>query len=257
MIDSTNYKTYGLYYLIILIGATIIMYTLYYIVGYYGYLRGLINCLSFKNLIFGRWGTCLNTVPRESCQELDHGYIYGWCNDPDNYGPLPGTSDGPYVGSCSEWSWKKSTCPPATCKGCYPYGIGNQKPYQKWGWCADSGVNRAMKGSSCGPTTGQCVNWVWDEGQCIDVCPAKFAPEEQQEEQCSETILDSTVCGLVDGEAIACPPNRIKNRCNNVCGTVLDEDGNNVLQCPPPNCGCGSDKCICPQEKPPGGWKFF
>lgn len=250
MIDFNQYKIPALYYIIILTGITFVIYLMYFVLGYYGYLRGLMDCLSFKNLVLGKWGRCINAFPRNTCQDLDHGFVYGWCNDADNNGPLPGTREGPYEGYCAEWSWKKDQCPPAVCKGDYPYGIGKQLPYQKWGWCADASVNRPMKGTSCGPSDGQCVNWVWNEEQCSDMCPAKFSDEEQmkeeQEEQCGPQKLTSLVCGEVNGENISCPPLKMKNKCNNVCGKVKGPNGQIVLQCPPPTCDCADDdKCIC------------
>jgi hypothetical protein len=248
IIDSVLYRqirsflpTYVLYLSI----ATAIIMLLYIVVGNYGYLRGMGACLSFKNLVLRRWGHCFRAAPKETCQELEHGYVYGWCNDADNYGPMAGTREGPYVGNCADWSWKKDECPPITCKGNYPYGIGKQAPFQKWGWCADN--DRAMKGSQCGPTDGTCNNWIWNEYQCPDTCPTfqEDVAEEAIAESCGEEVVASHVCGKLEGgNKLQCPPTVLKNKCDNVCGNVRGPDGVVRLQCPPPSCSC-KDDCIC------------
>lgn len=235
-----------------LVIATIIVNVIYYIVGNWEWLFAVNSCMTLNKLVRGKLGTCLATPAADiSCQEMQHGYSFGWCNDPDNNGPMPGTKDGPYGATCQNWSWKKSECPPVQCSGKYPYGIAGQQPFQKWGWCADPGVNRAMKGKMCGPdpSEGTCNNWIWDPSQCPKTCQK---PKPKQKALKPKSIDDKecgTVCGNVGGKRIACPPKCITkkktDKCSNLCGLV-----NGVwINCPPPPCTASSaDKCICPNR---------
>jgi hypothetical protein len=241
---------YGSYYWKPLILATIIVNIIYYIVGNWEWLLAINNCMTLNRLGRGNIGKCFNTINSNTtvCQDLTHGYTYGWCNDQDNYGPLPGTQDGPYGSTCVDWSWVKTDCPPVECSGKYPYGIADQTPYQRWGWCADPGVNRAMRGKQCGPTEGTCNNWIWDQALCPKTCgkrrPQAIKVNANAEEECG------TVCGNIGGKNIACPPKckpktkTKKAKCQNLCGLV-----NGIwVNCPPPPCESG-DKCICSTKK--------
>ena len=221
---------------------SIVLYIIGYIIENWEYLRAVNECVTLKRTVRGDISRCFRT-PKDTCQELHHGYTFGWCNDPDNYGALPGNIDGPYIGTCSTWSWKKKDCPPISCKGNYPYGIKGQKPFQKWGWCADEGVNRSMIGSQCGPRDETCQNWIWDESVCPNTCPnrqkrrlKKRKPKLKKEKVCGK------VCGTVNGKKVECPPkcfDKKKNKCSTQCGMI-----NGVwIDCPPPP--CVDDKCIC------------
>ena len=228
-----------------------------YLFESWDYLISLNSCFNLTNLFRGKIGNCFSS-PKKRCHDLNHGQIYGWCNDARRYGPLIGTSSGPLSGTCENWSWQKSSCPPIQCKSKYPIGIGSQKPLQKWGWCMDTG--RAMIGERCGPLTGSCVNWVWDEDKCTNqpVCPAELNRKTTRNEVIksitesgsgsgsgseSESEVCSNICGNVNGEKVSCPPKCTSGgvRCKNVCGLINGQ----FIKCPPPDCDKNVDKCIC------------
>lgn len=204
--------------------------------------------LSVISCIFrGNFGACFRSPRGNNCVDMPRNKAYGWCNDADNYGMLPGTASGPFGTSCIDWVWNKKDCPPVQCKGTYPYGLGGQKPYQTWGWCADPGVNRAMRGRQCGPINGEvCNHWIWDPSTCPDTCPTRVnaAKLARDKKTAKDGTVCNRVCGLVNGVEIPCPPKcykpKQKKTCTNICGVMKNGA---IVDCPPP-AGSG-DKCIC------------
>ncbi len=199
MLEAWNYlyayyKAYGPLLLII----TLILRMLYWILANWGLIRATYSCVSLKNTVTGNIGKCFGSTEGSSCQSTDLGYVYGWCNDADNYGPLPGNKTGPYVGYCSQWSWCNKRCPPQQCPGTFPKGIAEQDP-QIWGWCADEGVERAMIGTACGPRGNKCNNWIWEAKKCPTAC------------QRPPPVPLRKKCGKDTGNTLGCPP---KDKCN-------------------------------------------
>jgi hypothetical protein len=225
---STYFHNYGPF----LVVSSLVISILYAIIANWTLIRATYRCVDLKNTLTGKVGKCFDSVQGNTCHNTDLGYIYGWCNDTDNYGPLPGSKSGPYNGECTQWTWAKDKCPPYQCMGEYPGGIGEQTKHmcgQKWGWCADKDVERAMIGTPCGPREGSCDKWLWDVKKCPTACEKAKKPKKK----CSNKV----------------------NRCQTVCGNR--EDGN--LKCPPPSCHKKTpcqDKCICtgPPKLP---WKPY
>ena len=214
----------------LLVLISIFLTLFYWFVANWSLLRATYSCISLKNTITGNLGKCFNSREGTSCQNTDLGHVYGWCNDEDNYGPLPGSKNGPYSGYCAQWSWCKGQCPPYQCPGDFPKGIGKQDP-QVWGWCDDKGVERSMIGTACGPRGAHCNNWVWDVKKCPTAC--QKPPPMPLKKRCPSG----------------------KNKCQLVCGS---RDDGSTLNCPPPKCGKNKcqDKCIC--EGPPADpWKPY
>jgi hypothetical protein len=213
------YQSYGP----LLVISSIVLTIFYWTVANFGLLRATYRCVNLKNTVTAQVGKCFDSTQGTSCQTTDLGYIYGWCNDGNNYGPLPGNKSGPYSGYCTQWSWNKEQCPPYQCIGNFPVGIDNQEKKsckKQWGWCADKGVEKAMIGTACGPRGETCDNWIWDAKKCPTGC--QTAPPTPLKKKCSK------------GAA----------KCQLVCGS---RDDGNTLNCPPPACGKSacSDKCIC------------
>lgn len=226
-----------------LVIATIILGSLYFLLSNWEYYSALNHCLTTFKALTITTTKCFRTPRNDTCHDIIEGSPYGWCNDDDNYGMLPGTSAGPFGTVCSQWIWKKRDCPPQQCKGNGPYGIGNQKPFQKWGWCADPGVSRAMIGKPCGPSDGKrCNNWIWNVKDCPENCQ-KDAPKCKKEPEDSEDCGD--VCGEINGTKVPCPPKCTKPKhCANVCGVVKTKQNEaTIIKCPPP--GCQDQECIC------------
>ena len=266
IVFQTTIEYFKTYYKPIII-AVLIINTLVYFMSDSEYYRAVISCILRGNL-----SGCFNG-PAETCQQLDHGKSFGWCNDPDNYGAYPGKESGPYGFKCNDWIWNKRDCPPVKCSGKYPYGLEGQKPYKKWGWCADKGVNRSMRGKMCGPNEGKCYHWIWDPKRCPKSCPSKLplnvhararervnADIGKKDDGHKEEVC-SNVCGTIKGKQVPCPPKCTtiqkdkESKCSNQCGMI-----NGVyIQCPPPACyktvvngktveiKGASDECICPQ----------
>src|SRR3989344_728582 len=141
-------------YLQIIGGILVVLIIIYSLIGNFGYMRGFLGCLTFKNLLLGQWGSCFRAYPAKTCQGLEHGYVYGWCNDLHEgqpIGAMAGTKTGPYTGSCTDWIWNKDDCEPSQCKDIQEQCLGSRQ----WGWCADKGNERAMKGKASGPSGGQ------------------------------------------------------------------------------------------------------
>lgn len=172
--------SYGL----LLVIATVALTVFYLMVAYWDDLRAIYRCISLKTVLTGNVGKCFGSAQGPSCHETDLGFIYGWCDDGDNYGPLPGSKSGPYGSYCSQWSWSKDQCPPYQCAD-----LGKERKLksvercgtmpQKWGWCADRGVERAMLGTPCGPRDGNCDAWIWEAKKCPTGCPQPPAPESE------------------------------------------------------------------------------
>ena len=242
-----NYYRKGWYIILTLL-------ILSYMFESWDYLIAFNSCFNLTNLFRGKISNCFASPSiADTCHDLNHGQIYGWCNDTNRYGPQIGNKFGPLKGYCTNWSWQKKTCPPIQCKTSYPVGIGDQNPIQKWGWCMDTG--KAMKGERCGPINGVCVNWVWDVNKCSNqpVCPAKLnntSLNNKIEKGNNVKAMDghtdevcSNVCGKIGNETVNCPPKCIskKSSCKNICGLVKGQ----IIPCPPPNCNKGEDKCMC------------
>jgi hypothetical protein len=162
------YQSFG----IPLVVATVIIFLMYWFLANWYTLRASYKCTNLKNTVTGKIGKCFDSVQGTTCQNTDLGYIYGWCNDSNNYGALPGTKSGPYLGYCTNWIWSKNQCPPTQCVGDFPYGIGKQNTCQsqRWGWCADTGVNKSMIGGPCGPIDAKCNDWIWEVKKCPTSC---------------------------------------------------------------------------------------
>jgi hypothetical protein len=169
------YDTYG----IVLAIATIIMTISYLFIANWYTIRATYKCTNLRNTVTGKLGKCFDSVQGTTCQNTDLGHIYGWCNDSDNYGAMPGTKSGPYSGYCTQWIWSNDKCPPTQCMGDFPNGIGKQSETsckQTWGWCADKGVNRSMTGGPCGPVEGRCDDWIWEVKKCPTACKGRRCP---------------------------------------------------------------------------------
>lgn len=180
------YRSFG----IILIITTICLTSFYWIIANWSIIRSTYRCVNLKNTLTGSVGKCFDSVAGPTCQKTDLGYIYGWCNDEDNYGALPGNKSGPYSGNCTQWVWSEDQCPPSQCYGNYPNGIGNQCDKQ-WGWCNDNGVQRAMLGTQCGPMEGKCDKWIWEVKKCPTGCTAPLKPQKIEKKK---KIVDKCVC---------------------------------------------------------------
>ena len=217
----TYFHNYGPFLAI----SSIILTVLYQIIANWIIIKATYKCVNLKNTITGGVTKCFDSIQGTTCNNSDIGYIYGWCNDSENYGAIPGNKAGPYMGTCSQWTWNdKDQCPPNQCMGDFPHGIGNQECPQKWGWCADKEINRAMEGTPCGPKEGGCEKWLWDVKKCPSSCERMEKPKKkkEKEKECSNK----------------------QNKCQLTCGNRKD----GYLQCPPPKCQkkplC-SDRCIC------------
>jgi hypothetical protein len=224
------YQSYGP----LLIVSSVVLILFYWTVANFALLRATYRCVDLKNTVTGQVGKCFDSAQGTSCQNTELGYVYGWCNDSDNYGPLPGSKSGPYSGYCAQWSWNKEKCPPYQCMGDYPSGIDKQNKklcQKKWGWCADKGVEKAMVGTPCGPRGGSCDNWIWEAKKCPTGC--QKAPPVPLKKKCSSRA----------------------GKCQLVCGS---RDDGNTLNCPPPACGKSSctDKCIC-EGRPKDPWNAY
>jgi hypothetical protein len=205
-----------MYVLISIIGLAILIYLIYYVLSYYYDLKRQYYCVSVNNLVTGDILQCFNDPP-EHCKDINPNIGYGWCQDPEYFGAYAGSQSGPYGFECTNWIWNHKKCPPLRCQGQYPIGIRMPQPdkqIQEYGWCADPEINRAMKGSSCGPSRDanadvECQNWIWSEASCPQTCPLpsrrapKKAPPVTKPDKNSKCSL---VCGTVDGKTVACPP---------------------------------------------------
>jgi hypothetical protein len=224
------YRIYGPLLIVATLGYMIIFWS----AANWTSLKASYNCLSLKNVIQGNIHKCFSSRVGPTCRHSDIGYIYGWCNDPDNHGPMPGNNMGPYNTYCSQWIWSNEDCPPDHCSGDFPQGLDNQEcklGTQKWGWCADQGVDKAMIGTVCGPVGTRCDKWIWDAKKCPQTCDPLV---KQVQQQCHRNS---------------------KGQCNHICGKMPDGSDK---PCPPPQCGeegC-PDPCVCegPPEKP---WKPY
>lgn len=183
------YLAYGPMLAIISVCLTLLYWTL----ANWGTLRAMHRCSNFKRTVTGQLPKCFTSRQGDTCQSTDLGHIYGWCHDPENYGALPGTSTGPYIGQCNQWIWSHDQCPPSQCNGVYPKGIDGQCD-RKWGWCADKGVERAMLGAPCGPKGDTCTNWIWNAKKCPTGCekPKKKCEEDGPAED--GECKDNCVC---------------------------------------------------------------
>ena len=166
------YITYGPSLIII----TLVLSITYMFISNFASVKSAYMCSSLKNAVSGEISKCFSSRIGSSCKQTDIGYTHGWCNDPDNYGPLRGTSAGPFSVKCDDWIWNSADCPPDVC---------STIKAEKWGWCADKGIQRAMRGQACGPYKGKCENWVWH---------AKSCPSKCGESSCLE---DSCICSTV------------------------------------------------------------
>lgn len=235
-------KFYQSYWLHILI-ATLSVIILYELVGDWGYYSSVVRCI-FR----GNFSSCFDVPRANNCKDLQHGKAFGWCNDSDNYGALPGNASGPIGSTCQDWIWYMKDCPPTQC---------SDLTGKTWGWCADPGIERAMRGKMCGPINGErCNNWVWHADNCPKSCPKPkpLAATADSANNCKTDddteLICGNVCGLVNGQDIPCPPKCIRRKrtkgkkCQNLCGLITDDKGNKVMiKCPPPP--CGKDNCIC------------
>jgi hypothetical protein len=121
-------------------------------------------------------GTCSNwdynasdcAPPPDPCNDLfDCGACTGeaacgWC---EAYGTcMTGGPSGPDSGTCSNWDYNASDCPPppdpcndyVDCAGC--------TGASSCGWCEDSWT--CMTGDSAGPTGDFCGDWRYLAGEC-------------------------------------------------------------------------------------------
>ncbi len=223
----------------------IILYVIYFTVSYFFEMRRRYNCYSFTNLFNGNFFKCSEPKP-EFCKDINPNLYWGWCADQDYYGAYAGDSIGPFGISCNRWISNPHRCPPLKCEGNYPIGIKvNEKKghIQEYGWCADPEINRALKGTYCGPDPNEgvkCRNWIWREENCPKTCPVSgMGPDEKKYVVAEEA---ETECNLppVPQEAIV-----DKSDCSLICGV---KDGKQV-PCPPPDCKGGKCQCATPTKK--------
>jgi hypothetical protein len=210
-------KLQGLNWIVVLtyiILISVIAYIIYYVYSYFHDIHRLVKCLSLSNLFSGEIIHCWDSTP-EYCKDINPNLYYGYCMDPDYMGVYPGDETGAYGFDCENWISNPKRCPPLQCKGPYPIGIktdGKDPPTQLYGWCGDSQVNRALKGTKCGvsPEVGiPCENWIWDESQCQKTCSnpsVKPKPIIKPKTKTKSKKPCSLVCGLVNGKMIPCPP---------------------------------------------------
>ena len=216
----------------------VIIYLIYYVLSYFYELRRRYNCFSLKNVFNGNIFKCFDDRP-EYCKDISSDLYWGWCMDPDYYGAYPGDRYGPYGIACNRWISNPQKCPPIKCQGQYPIGIqidGKNGQIQEYGWCADPEINRALKGTYCGPSPEEgikCRNWIWDESKCPQTCPINgLSPETKK--------FDLSQCPKPPAP-IKQVPQIVKKDCSLVCGL---KDGKQV-PCPPPDCVDSGDQCKC------------
>lgn len=234
--DSLNKIGRGLwsYFPYILI-VGVIAYMLYYVYSYFYELRRRYNCFSWSNFFRGKLGQCFNQPP-EYCKDIDPDLNWGWCMDPDYYGAYAGNIDGPYGITCNRWIASPKKCPPMQCKGAYPIGlqINEKNTIQRYGWCADPEVNKALRGTYCGPSPDegvQCKQWIWEEPNCPQTCPKGGQPS-------STKSVQKTATAIVPSAKTA---QVIKSDCSMVCGI---KDGKQI-PCPPADCQAKPEQCPC------------
>jgi len=219
------YKDYGK----ILVALTVSLTLIYWFIGNLPRIRSMYNCVNLKRMVTGEVTKCFDDKIGKTCEDTDIGHINGWCNDIENYGAIPGNKHGPYVGSCNNWTWDKANCPPSQCNG-----IETTKNHQQWGWCADKGIEHALRGAPCGPTGNvKCDDWIWNAKKCHLTCKT------------NKTIGANKT--ISSEESTECKTGLL-------CG--MDENGNNK-QCPPKDCNTNkTEQCKCdgPMEDP---WKPY
>ena len=203
----------------VLILILVIIYLIYYVISYYYELRRRYNCFSLNNLFKGKIGRCTENPP-EYCKDIDSDLYWGWCLDPDYYGAYPGDVYGPYGIPCNRWIINPKKCPPLRCQGKYPIGLqvdSKNNEVQEYGWCADREINRALRGTYCGPSPEEgvvCRHWIWDEAKCPLTCPINGIPRVEVPKVLPQIIKPqpivkkecSLICGIKDGKQIPCPP---------------------------------------------------
>lgn len=215
----------------------IIVYVTYYIYSYYYELKRRFSCVSIKNLFNGKINQCFDHPP-EYCRDIDPDLHWGWCLDPDLYGTYPGDTLGPYGLTCNRWIWNPLRCPPARCKGNYPIGlrIDEKNHIQEYGWCADAEINKAIKGTYCGPSAEEgirCRNWIWDESKCPQTCPINGIISSEK-----KIIIDKPI---VSPPQLKPMPQIKKKDCSLICGL---QNGKQI-PCPPPDCLEKPEQCKC------------
>jgi hypothetical protein len=224
----------------------VVFYLIYYVWSYYYDIRRQFNCYSLKNAFNGKFFKCSDEKP-DYCKDIDPDQYWGWCLDPDYYGSYPGDRDGPYGFTCDRWITKPQHCPPIRCSGQFPIGIQvDTAPnpdgivnIQEYGWCADPEINRALRGTYCGPLLEEgitCKNWIWNESKCPKTCPVGGL-QSKDETSKSPNNEKSTQKQTQKQPQITekKPP-----KCSIVCGL-----GNGP--CPPPDCDAGGvqEQCKC------------
>lgn len=206
------------------------------------FMYGLIGCL-----LSGKGPECFRTPSVTRCQVGQIGHVYGWCNDPQNLGPLEGDRTGPYNGYCYNWYW--SECPPEKCSD-----IGKPEYKGRLGWCQS--YNVALKGEACGPTGVKCPEWKWDVAECqkCQSTRSNMKPKTESDKpvlDLEKVEPDNLICGKINGKDIPCPnyvdPDKVKH-CKLTCGKISD---NGKVNCPP-SCNAyqdaDADKCQCPGD---------
>ena len=220
----------------------IIIYIIYYLWNHYYDVRRTYNCYSLKNFLNGDVTNCLDEQP-DYCKDIKPNLYWGWCLDNDYYGAYPGDRNGPYGINCKQWIHKPKHCPPMKCAGTFPIGIkidAKNNEIQEYGWCADANINRALKGTYCGPSPEEgikCKSWIWEESKCPQSCPNNLnvpipslppiSPQQPPKPPQPERPPN-----------IKQKPQMKKGKCSLVCGL---KNG----PCPPPDCDSNNEQCQC------------
>jgi len=103
MIDLSKVHSY----LPILVALTIVVNIFYFTLGNWEYLTALNNCITLPRVLTGYSSKCISIPDYDSCHAVTKQKVkvYGWCNDDDKLGPLPGNAAGPYGTTCKDWAW--------------------------------------------------------------------------------------------------------------------------------------------------------
>lgn len=228
----------------------VISYLIYYVLSYFYELKRQYNCFSLINFFNGNIFKCFNDPP-EYCKDVNNDLYWGWCMDQDYYGAYPGDIYGPYGITCNHWISNPKKCPPIKCQGNYPIGIhidSKNDHIQEYGWCVDPEINRALKGTYCGPSIEEgvkCNNWIWEESKCPKTCPINVLNQETMKPQSNIKVTTKTRSNIKlptkPQSNIKFPTTKVvKKDCSLICGL---KNGKHI-PCPPPDCA-DSGSCQC------------
>ena len=108
---------------------------------------------------------CAQYLTCGQCTQAPSG-LCGW--DADRAKCKQGTSNGPTMGTSSNWDWKLSQCTSSSAD-CSQYTTCSEctnAPSGMCGWAGDR--QTCIQGSSVGPSTGSANVWEWTSDQCGD-----------------------------------------------------------------------------------------